>query len=109
MICYYLLSVFINISLAKGISFILGTITSYLMNKHYTFKQNKKSITEVIKFISLYLFSMCTNIAVNKLILNILPSDISKITAFLSATAVSTIINFLGLKFWVFKSKGENK
>lgn len=114
MLFYYILSNFIEISVAKGISFLLGTITAYLMNKYYTFEKKEKSLKEVIKFLSLYLFSLCANIIVNKLSLYILPFvfinefKIIKFLSFLFATGTSTIINFTGQKFWVFKrDKGK--
>ena len=118
MIFYYILSNFIDISIAKGTSFLIGTITAYLMNKYYTFEKKEKSLTEVIKFLCLYLVSLCANIGVNKLSFVIFPVlfkyisfldnyQMIKLFAFLAATGTSTIINFLGQKFWVFK-KGEN-
>lgn len=113
---YYILSHFIDLSLAKGISFLTGTITAYLMNKYYTFEQKRKSIKEVIKFLLLYLVSLAANVGVNKVCLLILPSAFSyisflnnfqavKLFSFLCATGTSTIINFSGQKFWVFKGK----
>lgn len=119
MLFYYILSQFINISTAKGISFLIGTVTAYLMNKYYTFEQKQKSFKEVVKFIILYLTSLCANIGVNKLCFIIIPEifaflhipdnyQLLKLLAFLFATGTSTIINFTGQKFWVFKNK-ENR
>ena len=113
---YYILSHFIDLSLAKGISFLTGTITAYLMNKYYTFEQKRKSIKEVVKFLLLYLVSLAANVGVNKTCLLILPAAFSyisflnnfqavKLFSFLCATGTSTIINFSGQKFWVFKGK----
>ncbi len=107
-LCYYLLSQFVDLSIAKGISFMLGTIVAYLINKYYTFEVNKKSSVEVIKFIVLYLTSLWANILVNKISLLILPNCVSsfqiiKLFSFLFATGTSTIINFIGQKYWVFK------
>lgn len=111
---YYILSNFIDLSYAKGISFLTGTITAYLMNKYLTFEQKEKSVTEVIKFLCLYLFSLCMNILANKFAFAFLPVIFShiafldnyqmvKLFAFLCATGTSTVINFTGQKFWVFK------
>lgn len=116
MLFYYILSHFIEISTAKGISFLIGTVTAYLMNKYYTFEQKQKSIGEVVKFIILYLTSLCANIGVNKLCFIIIPVifnlihfpenyQLLKFLAFLCATGTSTIINFIGQKFWVFRNK----
>ncbi len=111
---YYILSYFLDISIAKAISFLIGTIAAFLMNKYYTFEQKKKSFLEAIKFLSLYLFSLGANVVVNKLSFIILPYvfdnfEIRKLFAFLFATATSTIINFLGQKFWVFRLKEEKQ
>ena len=118
MLFYYILSNFMDVSIAKGTSFLIGTITAYLMNKYYTFEQKEKSLTEVFKFFGLYVISLCANISINKLCLIILPLVFKyisildnyqavKLFAFLCATGTSTIINFLGQKFWVFRKKGN--
>ena len=118
---YYILSHFINLSLSKGISFLIGTIAAYLINKYYTFEQSKKSKSEVVRFFALYLTTLAANIAVNKLCLIILTAifkyivalnnfESVKLFAFLCATGTSTILNFIGQKFWVFrdlKNKGN--
>ena len=121
MLFYYLLSHFLEISLSKGLSFCLGTVTAYLMNKYYTFGQKEKNAKEVLRFITLYLISLSINIGVNKISLALLPVPLNyinvaanyqliKLSAFLFATGASTVINFLGQKFWVFTPrKGDNK
>lgn len=120
MLFYYILSAFIELSLAKGISFLIGTITAYLLNKYFTFEKKEKSYNEIIKFIILYTTSLTANIIVNRICFIILPflfkhiyfldnNKMIKLFAFFFATGTSTIINFLGQKFWVFNSKnGEN-
>lgn len=111
---YYILSQYINFSIAKGISFLVGTIAAYILNKYYTFEQTTKSKKEIIKFFILYLSTLIANVGVNKLSFIILPCilkfilntneyKIVKLFAFLCATGTSTILNFIGQKFWVFK------
>lgn len=63
---YYLLSQFLNLSISKGISFLIGTIVAYLINKYYTFEQKRKSKLEILKFIGLYISTLIANISVNK-------------------------------------------
>lgn len=115
---YYILSHYINLSIAKGISFLLGTIAAYLINKYYTFEQTKKSKTEIAKFFALYIFTLFANIGVNKISLILLPIifkyipfldnfEMVKLFAFLCATGTSTILNFIGQKFWVFKEANK--
>jgi len=98
-------------SVAKGISFISGTIVAFLLNKFWTFKKPKRSGAEVAKFVCLYVSTLGANIAVNRLTLDHAASIVPMLKsyetqfAFLAATGTSTVLNFLGQKFWVFKSK----
>lgn len=116
MFFYYLFSIFISLSLAKSLSFMMGTVTAYFMNKCYTFEQKEKSVKEVAAFMSLYASTLGVNVAINKLCLMFLPVVFSyinsqnnyqliKLFAFLGATGTSTVLNFVGQKFWVFKKK----
>ena len=102
LLVYYLLINFISYSLAKGIAFLSGTAVAYLLNKYWTFKQPVFSTTQLIKFLALYLFSLVINVAINNYTLKEFKITI---LAFLIATGTSTIINFVGQKFWVFKNK----
>ncbi|MCY9561263.1 GtrA family protein, partial [Paenibacillus apiarius] len=58
------------------------------------------------KYIILYSGTAITNILVNHLVLYILAMEG---LAFLCATGVSTVLNFLGQKFFVFNNKREKK
>lgn len=100
LISYKVLSNFLNYNLAKGLSFFLGTIIAFLINKYWTFEKDKKSFREVWQFGLLYSATLTINVITNHYIL-INSGFIS--LAFLIATGVSTVINFLGQKFWVFK------
>lgn len=111
---YYILSHYIDLSIAKGLSFLIGTVAAYLINKYYTFEQTKKSKSEIAKFFGLYISTLIANIFVNKAALILLPMifkffeplnsfEMVKLFAFLCATGTSTILNFIGQKFWVFK------
>ncbi len=100
LITYYILLNFLHNDIAKTISFLLGTIVAFIINKYWTFEKHEKNNSEIWKFGLLYLSTLGANVLVNKLVLdytNIL------IFAFLIATGVSTVLNFLGQKFWVFK------
>lgn len=99
MIVYYILKTFIEPSIAKTLSFLAGTLLSYFVNKFWTFEKTSKSKIEMLKFISLYLVTLCINVTINYLILRL--SD-NTLIGFLSATGTSTILNFIGMKWWVF-------
>lgn len=106
---YYLLLDWLSYSPAKTISFLSGTVVAYLINKYWTFGRKEKSYQEMVKFLGLYLFTLAANVGVNRLTLGFLPDDFySRVfLAFLLATGVSTILNFLGQKFWVFANKKD--
>lgn len=98
---YFLLITVLDKNVAKGISFVSGTLVAYVINKYWTFNKPQKSIHEVMKFALLYSSTLLANILVNHLINWLLPGFV--VIAFLGATGTSTILNFLGQKFWVFR------
>jgi putative flippase GtrA len=102
---YYLLNGLVGVNVAKGISFVCGTMLAYTLNKYWTFGAKEKSYKEAGKFAVLYGFSLVVNILVNKVVLILFKSSAF---AFLCATGSSTVINFIGQKFWVFKSSEAN-
>ena len=90
-VVYILLKQYIALSVAKMISFVIGAAIGFLINKLWTFESRN------FRFALLYAVSATANTMVNKGVLSL--SNIT-IIAFLCATAVSTIINFLGQKFF---------
>ncbi len=102
-ICYYFLLTIFPPTIAKTISFITGTILAYTFNKYWTFEKPNKSHTEMLKFFILYAITLSANVGVNTLTLHLFPQYL--ILAFLCATGTSTVLNFIGQKWWVFKTK----
>ena len=96
---YFLLLKVLPHDYSKGISFLLGTIVAYCINKYWTFEKKTKSYSEMGKFSLLYLSTLAVNVLVNQIVLN---SFQSTILAFLMATGVSALLNFIGQKWWVF-------
>lgn len=94
---------FINISLAKGISFFCGVIVSWVINSNLTFKNNHKIILKFIKYIIVLLFTMSLNIVVNNFFLYLLIIKYKVSLSFLIATICSTVSNFIFFKYWAFK------
>ena len=100
LVTYYLLLNFFSTDVVKAISFLLGTIVAFIINKYWTFEKHEKSYVEIAKFGLLYSLTLSANVITNKIIL-----DVFNITlvAFLIATGVSTVLNFIGQKWWVFR------
>lgn len=88
--------------MAKACSFLAGSLVAYVINKYWTFEQGGASHADVLKFGVLYASTLGANVAVNKLSLTVLPGVYA--LAFLAATGTSTVLNFIGQKYWVFKA-----
>ena len=102
-VIYFLLSDVFQITSpenAKRYSFIAGAIWAYGMNKYFTFKKPEASLGEPILFCLIYLVGWIANGWVHDLIY---PKTPFPIIAFIAATAVSTINNFIGQKWIVFR------
>ena len=99
-VAYYILLNFLPIDLAKVLSFIVGTIVAFVMNKYWTFEKYETNYNEIWQFVLLYTTSLFANVMINRLVL-----DVTQMVffAFLVATGISAFINFIGQKFWVFK------
>ena len=104
---YYLLINFLNHTPAKAISFLSGTALAYVFNKYWTFEKKEKSHKEMLRFLVLYLSTFVVNVAINQGVLNILAGYV--FFAFLCATGTSTVLNFIGQKWWVFKTGDKTK
>lgn len=101
-VTYYIMLnfLYLDIDIAKTLSFILGTVVAFVINKYWTFERYEKSYKQIFQFIILYSTTLFVNVIVNRLVL-----DFAELLflAFLIATGASTIINFVGQKWWVFK------
>ena len=87
-------------SIAKAISFVSGAFVSFLANRGFVFRSDGRASRQVGPFAILYLISLAANNAVNAVVLAV---TTLKLFAWLCATGTSTITNFLGMKFIVFK------
>ncbi len=101
-VSYLILSNFLPIAVAKGSSFILGSIVAFFVNKRWTFEDSSNTGIAMVQFGILYCCTFFANVGVNHITLMWLPG--MKLIAFLAATGTSTVLNFLGMKFLVFNS-----
>ena len=85
--------------LSKRVSFILGSIWAFFANKRYTFNSPAPARKEIILFSILYITTYFVNGWIHDITWKI--SDMDWLS-FLTATATSTVINYLGQKFVVF-------
>ncbi|MBX3101499.1 MAG: GtrA family protein [Bacteroidetes bacterium] len=113
LLTYYLLSAWWGPSYtneAKGISFVIGSVVAYFINKLWTFDKQGYSGGEVLRFAIVYGISFLLNVLLNHLSLTYLSAEfpywsaeVHKLLAFLIATGASSTSNFVGMKYWVFR------
>lgn len=98
-------------SLFKGISFIAGTINSYVFNKFWTFRKNdtKEVKKEFAKFFAVASGGLVVNVGIASVVVNSvgpqfgLPQEFWAYAGALCAVLIVMIWNFLGYKFLVFR------
>jgi putative flippase GtrA len=96
-----------NVELAKGLSFISGTIFAYFSNRFWTFSHKQNRSGSIGRFILIYIFGLGSNILINYLSILLLGGlfyNSLHLTSlsFTLATIFSALINFIGMKFYVF-------
>ena len=92
------------LSAAKTIGFIGGAGFSYWANGRFTFYHNAAHQKALWRFALLYSATLGVNVMINNAIVDLLaPISFAFGIAFFFATATSTITNFFGMKFLVFK------
>jgi putative flippase GtrA len=89
-------------SLAKAISFIAGACLAFLLNRGFVFRAEGTASQQILPFTALYLVSLGLNNGVNAAALAL---AVAKPLAWLAATATSTISNFIGMKYIVFRKR----
>ena len=91
---------------SKGFSYVIGTIFAFMANGKLVFQSHLAPIN-FLKHLTLYTFSLL----VNTLFFALWDSNFSFDSplilgaALLTSTFLSTVINFVGMRFWVFKNK----
>ena len=93
--------------LAKIIGFYSGVCFSFLINSSWTFGKKGKSFlfkNYFVKYLFLLSINMIINVGINFQILNSFPKfNNITLVAFFFATFVTMLLNFFGMKLFVFK------
>lgn len=91
-----------SVVLAKTVGYLAGAAFGYGANWRFTFGARRSRYSEVL-FVLLYAGSLGLNILVNSTVLALLHDGAGPaVLAFLCATGVSTIWNYVGLSSFVF-------
>ncbi|MTD57789.1 GtrA family protein [Amycolatopsis pithecellobii] len=92
-------------TVARAISFIVGTTTAYFLNRKFTFSAGRKEgAGQVGGFVLLYAVTFFVAVGMNALMLVVLPEMAWKATiAWVISQGTATAINFVMLKWVVFR------
>lgn len=97
----------------KGVSFVFGVISSYLLNRYWTFSANlKKGVSkEIWQFLAVSGIGLAVNVGADYFLVNMIgifwgmkPALWAQFSAVL-ASAIAMLWNFAGYKFFVFKER----
>lgn len=98
---YYFLFHYLSFSISKGISFTCAGILGYLLNKYWTFKNNRPSYAEVGRYVLINFLALGVNISTNQGLLSLWPGAVWP--AVVIATAFTSLLIFICFKWWVFR------
>ena len=99
----------LNYWLSSAMNYVIGSIVSYFLNKHFTFKNKQKNPKQILKFAlnisSCYLIAYgIAKPAVSWLLKDITP-NVQENTAMIIGMCFFTVLNYFGQKLWVFNNK----
>lgn len=97
-----------SVATAKAISYLAGVAVGFVLNKRWTFESRRQGLREPASYLALYATTLVVNVACNHWALEVLGSHARPI-AFLLATAASTVLNFLGMRWFAFRKGIEER
>lgn len=101
----------VPVPVAKAISFVAGAIFGFIANRSWTFHSRARIFKSSVFFGVVYLVSFFANVLTNSGVLWLFEtqSQTAIAVAFIIATAMSATMNFIGMKFLVFRDVSEGK
>jgi putative flippase GtrA len=109
---YFLLSRYMiffgtSLSITKGLSYSLGVVSSYLLNRQWTFKSTVSPSHSFLPFVGINLFSILLNAVLMALFLEVF--GISELFALMIVTGVTFGWNFIAVKIMIFRDDTSPK
>lgn len=102
-IIFFLMFIGFTPVVSNLIGYAIGSVVSFYLNSRYTFNNKQKSVSQIIKFFMVLLFSYLLNLLVLQFLLGFINSYIAQ----LCSAIVYTLSSFVLMKFIVFKEKAE--
>lgn len=100
----FVISGLVNTEAAKGVGFLVGSIFAYIANKKWTFQYTFSSMKVVMRFMTIYIATLFINIVINSVVLELTAKNLAtNYLAFMFATVASAFLNFIGMRFYVFR------
>lgn len=96
---------------SSALNYIIGSIFSYFANKYFTFKSEKKSGEEIIRFVVNIVVCYFIAYGLAKPAINVLLGSLNLKVSLLEQAGmllgmcIFIVINFIGQKFFVFRKK----
>ena len=101
--------------ISSASNYVVGSILSYFLNKYFTFKQQSKSIKEIVLFIVnitlCYLIAYSAAQPLVRFIFSGIDNTLADNLSMLAGMGFFIILNYIGQRFIVFadKNKDNNK
>lgn len=104
----FLLYISTAVPLAKAIAFTAGTVFAFVANRTWTFNVGGTGRMLFIPFVLLYGLSAILNVTLNSVALSILDGSwLATGQAYVVATGVSAIVNFIGMQFIFLRRRSQ--